>query len=171
MALPTYSSRNVKASWGGTDFEGFMPDSFISFSRNTDITDEEVGADSQLSISIVPDRSGTCTMSFQKMSPTNIALSALLNSQEAEGGIYIADISIVDPAGSAVAQLTNAHIKTAPEVSFGSSATGVSYDWVFYCEKMNFLSTPAGIIDGDNADIVARAAAAVGTLADKFFDA
>ena len=166
MALPTYSSRKVSVAWSGVSFEGFAPDSFITFSRNTDITDEEVGADSQVSISIMPDLSGTCTLSLQKESPTNIALSSLLNAQQV-GGIYIADMSIVDPSGSALARLSNAHIKTSPEQSFGSTATGITYDWVFFCEKLEFLSTPEGILpDNLTADVISAVDTAANFLQD-----
>ena len=141
MSLPIYASRKVSVSWGGVTFQGFAPDSFVTFARNGDITDEEVGADGKLSISILPDRSGTSTISLQKESPTNIALASLLNRQVAGDYIVIADLNIHDPSGSSIATLKNCHVKTAPEIGFSSSATGTSYDWTFFSEEMWFLSS------------------------------
>lgn len=166
MALPVYAARSVNVAWSGITFEGFAKDSFITFSRNADITDEEVGADGQTSISINPDYSGTCTLSLQKESPTNIALSGIINTQRADGGIYIADMTIVDPSGSAIAKLSKAHIKTAPEVPFGETATGTTYDWVFFAQDIIFQSVPEGVLPGN--DSVAAALSAIDTAEDFF---
>lgn len=166
MALPTYNSASVNAAWSGVNFEGFAPDSFITFARNGDITDEEMGADKKLSISILPDDSGTCTIQLQKNSPSNIALSALLKKQKKNGGIFVADMSVVDPSGGAIARLQKAHIKTAPEIVFSSSATGTAMSWTFYVEDMDFLDLPEGIL-ASNPNLAAIASAA-DTAADFF---
>lgn len=168
MALPTYASNKVSVAWSGIPFEGFAPDSFVSLNMNTDITDEEVGADGQLSISVNPDQTGTITVVLQKNSPTNIALSSILQTQKSNGGIYTAGMSVVDPSGSALAKADGAHIKTSPEMTFSSSAAGTSYTWVFFCEKLDFLSTPEGVLGGASSDIVSIAGSLVDGATDFF---
>ena len=162
MALPVYSSKEVSIAWSGTKLDGLAPDSFVSFALNSDLTDEEVGADGQLSISRLPDGTGVCTLSFQQNSNSNLILSGVLLTQQNSPTFITGSLTIVDPSGSVLALLTNAHIKTAPEQTLGSTATGVTRDWVFFCEGMNFTSTPEGVATGSaDAAIVAGAVAAI----------
>lgn len=142
--LPVYSSRDVKISWSGEPIDGLAPDTFITFSRNSDLTDEEVGADGQLSISRLPDRTGTMTITLQQQSMGNHILSGVMERQEASGVFIRGAITISDPSGSILAELGAAHLKTAPEVGLGSTATGQTRDWVFFCESMKFTTTPGG---------------------------
>jgi hypothetical protein len=161
MALPIYSSKNNKVAYGGVDLDGLAPDSFITFSFTTDRTDEEVGADGQTMISIMPDQGGTCTVSLQQASPANLILAGVLNFNEVNNTLVRANLAISDPSGSVLAFLRNAHIKTAPEVSLGSTATGVTRDWVFYCEQLLFTQSPDGLAISDDT---IRIASAVDTI-------
>jgi hypothetical protein len=156
MALPIYSSKNVKIAWGGADLDGLAPDSFVTFSFTTDRTDEEVGADGQTMISLMPDQGGTCTISLQQASPANLVLSGVLNNQQLNNTLHRASLAIADPSGSVLALLRNCHIKTAPEVSLGNTATGVTRDWVFYCEQLLYTSTPDGLVpSNDTINVIA----------------
>jgi hypothetical protein len=162
MALPVYTSRDVSVSWSGVSLDGLAPDSFVTFSRNEDITDEEVGADGKLAISRSPDKTGTCTLSFQQNSNANLILSGVLAAQEGSPTFITGSLSLVDPSGSVVAVLTNCHIKTAPEITLGVTASGQSKDWVFFCEGMNFTSLPEGV--AQDTEEAARIAAGVTTV-------
>ena len=157
--LPVYSSRNVRISFLGYAFEGLAPDGFVEFELSSDITEEEVGADGSVSISILPDQTGACTISLQQNSPTNNFLSAILNGQRAAKSIARGSLSIVDPSGSVLALLKGAHIKTAPSISLGSSASGKTHDWVLFCSEMLFTSVPLGVAD-DLGNIATAIAAA-----------
>jgi hypothetical protein len=162
MALPVYSSRNVTISWGGVALGALSPDAFVTFSRSADITDEEVGSDGNLSISISPDRTGSCTLSFQQNSDSNRILSGVLLAQEANDTFITASLSIIDPSGSVIALLTGSYIKTAPEVILGLTAAGQSKDWVFFCEGMEFASVPEGV--AADSDETARVLNAITTI-------
>lgn len=156
MSLPVYSSKDVKVAWGGITLDGLAPESFVTFQRNTDLTDEEVGADGTLSISVNPDRTGTCTISLQQNSEGNLILAGVLAAQEISGADFkTASLAITDLSGGVIAKLSGAHIKTSPEIVLGSTATGQTKDWVFFCEKMEFTSTP------DDIAIPAAAAARI----------
>lgn len=161
MALPTYSSRDLQAAFGGQSLEGFAPDSSVTLVRNSDITDEEVGSDGQTMISVMADRSGTATLSFQQASISNAILSGVLEFQRANNTIIKANLTIISPDGSVLAFMRNAHIKTSPEFSYGNTATGSTRDWVFYAEEMIFTSTPDGVLLPDEA---ARIASGVDTI-------
>lgn len=159
--LPTYASREVRVSFLSTPLSGLAPDSFVSFSRNSNITDSEVGADGSVSISMSPDRTGTCTISLQQQSPGNIFLAAIMELQDQNNEIAKGPMTVTDPSGSVIATLSGCHIMTAPEIGLGSSATGQTRDWVFFCESMKFLSVPEGA--AASATAITDAAAAVAT--------
>lgn len=160
MALPVYNSREVQVAWNGYPITGLVSDSFVTFSRNSDLTEEEVGADGQLSISILPDRTGTCTLDVQQNSLGNLVLAGVMEAQELDGSFITGTLSITDPSGSVLAVLNGCHLKTAPEISLGQSAVGASRSWVFFCENMKFSSSPAGITDA-----VSQAAGIAGGIA------
>jgi hypothetical protein len=166
MALPVYSSREVSIAWSGQKLDGLAPDSFVTFSLNSDLTDEEVGADGQVNISRLPDNTGSCTFSFQQNSTANLILSGILLAQQNSPTFITGSLTIVDPSGSVLALLTNAHIKTAPEVSLGSTATGATRDWVFFCENMNFTEAPEGVatLTGDAALIAGAITSILGNI-------
>lgn len=152
--LPTYTSKNVKITWAGHTFVGLAPDSFIEISPNADVTDEEVGADGSVSISFLPDITGLVTISLQALSPTNSWLSNAVNLQDLEGDVASSNMTVYDPSGSIVAVIYDAHIKTKPTITRGSTATGQTMDWVFFSQKVLFTATTA------------KNAGAVGILAD-----
>ena len=162
MALPVYSSRDVSVTWSGVALDGLAPDSFVTFSRNADLTDEEVGSDGKVAISRTPDKTGTCTLSFQQNSEANLVLSGVLAAQESSPTFITGSLTVVDPSGSVIALLTNSHIKTAPESTLGITATGQTKDWVFFCEGMNFTSAPEGV--SAVAEVAARVAGAIDTV-------
>ena len=149
MALPTYSSRDVSVSFAGQALEALAPDSFITFNLSTPITDTEVGADGKISISYSPDETGTVTISVQQNSPSDAFLSAVLEGQRLARKLVVADMVINDPSGSVLAYLCSAHIQEAPEVSLGSTATGQTRDYVFFCEVMHFGAFGRQDIQGD----------------------
>lgn len=162
--LPTYSSRDVSITFLGQDLVGLAPDTFVEFSLNSDLTDEEVGGDGSVAISISPDETGMCTLTLQQNSPSNIFFGGVLNLQRAQRKIAKGSFSIKDPSGSVVATLFDAHIKTAPTISLGSSATGSTQVWTIFCNKLWFSAVPQGI--ADTAGAIADATTAVDTVLD-----
>lgn len=159
--LPVYSSRNLQVGWGDYVLEGLAPDSSITFSLSSPLTDTEVGADGSVAISISPDETGTCTVSLQQNSPGNNFLSGVLNTQRENGQLVEASFTIKDPSGL-VAVLRDAHIMEAPEITRGNTATGVTVDWIFFCRKLHFQSVPEDVAEATG--VLADAAAAVANV-------
>ena len=156
MALPTYSSRRVAVAWSGVNLSGLAPDSFVTFSRTGPITDTESGADGQVSISYLPDETGTCTIQTQQNGSANWILSGVLAAQEEARVPIIGSLTVTDPSGSVIAIMTNCHIQESPEISLGSTATGNSFSWTFFCERIRFLSSPEPVpgLEDDAARIL-----------------
>lgn len=159
MALPRYSSKDVVVAWSGVTLEGFTPDSFVSFTRSEDYTDEEVGSDGQLLTSISPNQTGTCTINLQATSPSNWVLSAAAEGY-VTGAPTTGDLTIVDPSGAVFAFLRGAYLKSAPEVTLGMTATGVSNSWTFFCEQLVYTGSPSGL----SAEALARVTSAIGSI-------
>lgn len=155
MALPTYVSSAVTVSWAGYSFQDFAPDSFVVLKRNSDITDEESGADSNVAISFLPDETGMAEFTFQQGSQTDSVLSGVLEAQRANQQLVKGDIVVNDPSGSVLARLVSCHIKTYPEIDLGSSATGKSRKYVFFVEKFEIVSQGAGVSGDLNTDVAA----------------
>jgi len=149
MSLPVYASRDVQVSFSGQAIEALAPDSFITFSLNSPITETEVGADGQVSISYSPDETGTCTISVQQNSPSDVFLSSILAAQRLQRKLAVGDIVINDPSGSVLAYLGSAHVQEAPEVSLGSTASGKTRDYVFFVEIMHFGAFGRQGLQGD----------------------
>lgn len=162
--LPTYSSRNVTITWAGHTFLGLAPDSFIEIAPTSDITDEQVGADGSVAISILPDETGAVTVSLQQNSPTNHFLSEALNQQRISGDIASTEMTIKDPSGSVTAVIRDAHIKTKPTITRGSTATGQTMDWVFFAQDL--LIQPVTPSNANAASLVADALAAAALIDD-----
>ena len=142
MRQATFASGDVNVSWDGVPFEGHAPDSFITVVRNSDVTDEEVGADGQLSVSSLVDKTGTVTLTLQQQSITNNILAAILAGQERDYDVYYGNMVISDPSGGVMVRIENAHIKSTPELDIGNTATGKTRQWTFFAERIAFDEIP-----------------------------
>jgi hypothetical protein len=139
MAYTTreYSSADTTLIFNSTPLIGLAPDSGIGVTRNADLTEEEVGMQGDLAISIPPDRSGTITLTFQQDSQGHRILSDLLNRQESGRFLLRAPLMAKFNTGETVI-IPKAHLKQAPERTWGSSAVGSTRAWVFYGDKLIF---------------------------------
>ena len=142
MALPIYSSKDVKVSWAGAPVTGLDTDTFITFSYNSDITSEKVGADGKVEISMSPDNTGTCTLTLLQESPANLMFGAAVNAIK-YGEFFQGSLTVTDPSGSVLAFMKNAHIKSSPEVTLGSETN--AREWTFFVEDLVFASSPSEI--------------------------
>lgn len=153
--LPTYTSKNFQINWAGIDFMALAPDTFLDLAPNADVTDEEIGADGSVCISFLADESGAITVSLQQQSPTNVSLARVIEIQAQQGDIVSADMTIKDQSGLTVATVYDAHIKTKPTITRGSTATGQTMDWVFFAQRLDYKPVAAG--NANAASIIADA--------------
>ena len=157
--LPVYSAREVAVAWGLVNFEGFSEDNIATFEYTSELTSEMVSADGKLATSVTPDRTGTIVVEIMQTSKTNITLSALLaaqNNSSDTSQIFRSDFfAVADPSGSVLCLGRNAYLKKAPSVGLGVETS--TYEWTFYCEKLDFLSLPSGVAS-DSAAVIEAAA-------------
>jgi hypothetical protein len=145
-ALAVYSAREVAVSWGLVNMEGFSNDNIVTMEYNSDLTSEVVSADGKLATAVTPDRTGTITVEVMQTSKTNIILSGILayqNNLDDTSEILKSDFAVADPSGSVLCVGRNAYLKKAPSIGLGIEQG--TYEWVFVCEKLDFLSLPRGI--------------------------
>ena len=162
--LPTYSSANVNVAWCGISFKGLAADTFFSATRNADQTEADVGADSFVGLSILPDKTATIEISLQQSSPSNNALAAVLAVQDNSGAITIGDLTLFDPSAGSLMHLSDAHIQKGPTLDFGDRATGKTRVWTFHAAKATYLEIPEGFA-ADNPQL-ANILSAAGTAKD-----
>jgi len=148
-----YASREVNVIYLGSVLESLAPDSFVELQLNSDLTDEEVGGDGSVAISVLPDRTGNCTVRLQQDSPSNRILTGMLNLQRSQGsGILSGVLTVSDKNGTILAGMQGVHIKSPPTIGLGSSATGSTRDWVFFCQNVAYMQTEEGDSLGDLAE-------------------
>lgn len=148
MSLPVYSSRDFKISWGSIDFDALAPDSFLTITSNSEITDEETGSSGEVSISKLADETGIATLQTQQTALVNKVLAGVLRRQRAGSSLIVNNITIKDPSGSLLCDLQNCHIKARPEQEFGNTASGKTRTWTFFVERIVYTEAPQ--TDPDN---------------------
>lgn len=142
MALPRYASKDVKVAWVGVPLKGLADGTFISFNYNSDVTNEKVGADGSVEISMSPDKTGTCTLTVLQESPANLILGAVLAAMK-NGQFFQGSLTVTDPSGSVLAFMRSAHIKTGPTVNLGIETE--NREWTFFIEDLTFASVPTKV--------------------------
>lgn len=144
MSLPVFNSKKVSVAWRGYALSGLAEDG-ISITPSADVTETSVGMDGQVSISFLPDETGQVTFSFQYQARTNMVLSGVLEAQRRTGELYVGDLAVSDPSSGVHLRLVKAHIQSKPEISIGSSVSGNTKDWTFFCERLEYIPNPSGV--------------------------
>ena len=161
MATYKYSSNDVSIAWNGFPFSGFAPDSFLTFSRSVDATDEEIGADRGLAISRNADISGTAELMLQQGTDTESVLTGVMAYDDANNTITSGTLLVSDASGSVLAEFKGSHIKSKGEVDLGSTATGKTRSFVFFVSEMRHISLPVGVPSSAASTAVASGIATI----------
>lgn len=141
--LNSYSPKDVNVSFSGIAISGFAPDSFIRIRRNSDILNETVGSQGELSLTKIADKTGEIEIELLQTSESNILLSGILLGFEfGTASIPVGELIIQEPSGSNFTIAHNAYIKMAPEIELGADQN--SRVWTFGCEELVYTSAPAG---------------------------
>lgn len=131
----TYSSKESSVTFNGSILLGFTPDNAVNIVRNADFTDEEVGLDGFDVISVNPNSSCLITLNFQQESQGHRMLSDFALRQQRERTLVRAPLIIRTTNERIV--IPKAHLKTWPELGWGSTATGSTRPYVFWGLELN----------------------------------
>jgi hypothetical protein len=153
MAFATFSPKDVNITWaakafGAYNLVGLDQDSFITLSRNNQLTTRTVGAKGESSITRIADRTGTVSISLMQTSPSNVWLGTVSNAMEVSDystfEIFIGDILVSDPSGSVLCWAKGATLQSNPEVTLGGTDQN-SRTWEFNCEELIYTAVPGSL--------------------------
>ena len=168
MANKTYSSRKLSVVWAGFNFTGSLADdNSVVFGRRGDRISTSTGQGGGYSVSKLPDRSGTITLTLQQGSDGDTLLSAVCAAEDLSEQLVASPAVIIANDGSALAYAKGVRIMTSPEVTYGIDAGANSRVWVLDVEELQRISAP---IDATDATIPAQVATAIATAKGFFGD-
>lgn len=147
-----YSSKDSTVVWAQNLLTGLAPDTGITITRNEDDTDEEVGMDGETVVSIHPNESVMVTITFQQESEGYRLLSALREDQRRNRYLVREPMIISINTGEKIV-IKRAHIKSIPEKTWSSTATGSNRAFNFYGTFADWESFAAS--DPSAADVAA----------------
>lgn len=141
--LYDFIPESTAINWGGIDFTGFAPDTYITVSRNSANTASSVGADGSVGLTKIADKTGTVEITLMQTSATHRYLAQVQAMQDIEDAQLIrAPMSIVDPSGGFIAIAQGVHIMQPPEISLGSDQNPKT--WTFFAERLIYTELPPG---------------------------
>lgn len=137
MTLRTYDPKRVSIIVGAAIMSGLAEDTFVSVEEIGDGVTSVSGADGEVARSMSADRRARVTLTLQQTSPSNDALSALLQIDRASGGNGVFAVAITDLRGSSLMTSSEAWIVKAPTSEFAATVgtrewtieTASSYFW------------------------------------------
>jgi hypothetical protein len=145
QVLRDFVPESTAINWGGIDFSGFAPDTYVTASRNSPNTTNSVGADGSVGITKNADKTGTIEVTLMQTSNTHRYLAAVQAGQDVGSAQLIrAPMTIVDPSGGFIAVAEGVHIMTPPEVSLGSDQNPKT--WTFFAERLIYSELPPGFV-------------------------
>lgn len=134
MGAKRHNPKEIIFTWAGLNITGYAADSFISIERTAEATSSSVGAGGEVTAETINDDRKTITLSLQRTSPDNAALSTIFQAQRLSGEIFIAPMTVKDGLGNDLHVAPEAWIMDEPDAEYGAE-TGVR-EWVFEAANM-----------------------------------
>jgi hypothetical protein len=168
MAQSVYSPKDVDISFGGqVNIDGW--DS-ITLSRNSENTAKNISADGRLGLTYSADMTGAFDIEVQQQnSAANTFFAELQRSQDQAQKPVFYNITITDKSGGMLAELQGAFLDMPSSQDL--SAEAGSRTWMFYVERIAYLSDPSGYETTANSGSVSNAKEAVEGLKDTITNA
>lgn len=160
-SLRTYAPERVSVSWGGIFITGFAEDEFINCTPNANATETVVGAQGDVALTKIANRTGTVTLTLLQNADANIYLSNIYLAQQlGDTDVISANLTIRDPSGSTLWDCRDCHIETAASVSLSSGQNAKT--WTFFCKSMMAVGANSDLVTG--LGVAAQVNAAAGLL-------
>lgn len=136
MTTKVYDADNVTVSVAGIPLHGYADGEFLTLEMETDMFDDVVGSDGEVSRSKTKDGRATATIKLMQTSDSNDLLSALAAADKlAQNGAGIGAFLVRDRSGRAIYTATECWVKKEPNVSFDRAAK--EREWVIRIADMN----------------------------------
>ncbi len=140
MGVKRYNPKAIIFTWAALEFKGFAAENFISIERTTEAASSTVGAGGETTVETLNDRRKQITLRLTRSSPDNGKLSAIFQTQQLTGDIFIAPMTIKDGLGNDLHVAPEAWIMDEPDAEY-TAESGIR-EWVF--EAANMKSVHGG---------------------------
>ena len=136
MALDTYNPKDITVSVGGFILSGFA-DEKVKVRRDSDIWEDEAGADGDVVRFANNDKRGEIEITLQQTSSSNLYLSGLAKADELSGAGTIPTI-VADSRGKDLHVAPTSWVKQIPEAAYIKGVS--SRVWIIRTDNLtNFL--------------------------------
>lgn len=130
----TYNLAQVIITVGGLPLEGFGADDAVTFEPNSDLWENTIGADGEVTRSATNDRSGTLTFTLMSTSRSLDILNTFLQLTKTVGvgdtfPVYIKDLNSGDQLFA-----EQCWIQREADMSFGKTAS--EREWTIYAARV-----------------------------------
>lgn len=138
MAVKVYDADQVVVSIAGIPLSGYADGEFLTISFESNLFDDVVGTDGEVTRSKTNDRRATATVRLMSSSDSNDLLSALYNTDDrAPNGAGIGAFLVEDNQGRSVFSASEAWIQKAPDISFDRTAN--EREWTIRIARLEFF--------------------------------
>lgn len=136
MAVRTFDPKSVIVTIGDVPMSGYADGTFLEITADTQQWTKVVGADGFTTRVKSNDYGGVMTLTLSQSSPSNDALSALLNVDKISNA-GVVPILIKDLSGSTIMFSASGWIQQFPDVTFGNEINNRA--WVIDLSDMDIL--------------------------------
>lgn len=136
MPIETLRPQDYTVVFNGVPISGFMPGTFIEWSRNTESFRQIVGSDGSGARAASADRSGTVTLTLKQTSPSNGPLSGFASLDENTGD-GVGPLAIKDLGGLDAIAAATAWIQKPADGEVSNEITG--RQWIFETDNLEIF--------------------------------
>lgn len=136
--IKTYSPKDVQISWFGFPITGVAEDTFVTVRLNADASETIVGAQGDVAPTKIANDTGMVELTLLQNAETNIALSDIYLAQRVASDLFKGNMTITDPSGGMLFEVSDAHLMTFAECVLGSGQNAKT--WTFFADRI----TPIG---------------------------
>lgn len=134
MSVKTYNMKEMTVIFGNVIISGYAPGNSIKVTMNTDLYNQQIGADGEGARARINDDSATVEITLMQTSASNDELSAIAILDKNTGdGVF--PLLLKDPNGNTVYSTNCAYISKLPDSEFGTEIT--SRTWILMTPKMD----------------------------------
>lgn len=151
QTLRTFSPQNVGLNILGVDVSGYADGTFIEVTRNEPNSSYTSGADGTVGLTKNANKTGIIKVTLMQNALANLVFAGIQSEQDkSDSDLIRGPASIFDPSGSLFVRVENAHIQTPPGLSVSKEQEPRT--WEFFCESIDFLANPNGLVNSSSMD-------------------
>lgn len=132
--IKTYSPKDVQLAWFGFPLTGMAEDTFVTVRLNSDASETIVGAQGDVAPTKIANDTGMVEVTLLQNSETNIALSDVYLAQMSASDLFKGNMTITDPSGGMLFEVSDAHLMTFAECVLGSGQNAKT--WTFFADRI-----------------------------------